>query len=152
MQENSRSIYRICLAYLYDRSHADDLYQEIQLQIWKSLDNYRGDAKLSTWVYRVAVNTAISYNTKQKTVEHVALDDAITISDNDKSAVHQQEQDITNLYKAISQLKEQDRLVVSLLLEGLSYKEIADVTGDKHLQYRCPDKQNKRKADQIINP
>ncbi|MGY0037220.1 RNA polymerase sigma factor [Pedobacter sp. NJ-S-72] len=59
------SIYRICRAYLYDVSHADDLYQEILFQIWKSIQNFKGEAKVGTWIYRIAVNTAINFNLKK---------------------------------------------------------------------------------------
>lgn len=129
LKENRKSIYRICLAYLYDRSHADDLYQEILIQIWKSLDSFRGDAQLSTWIYRIAVNTAISYNTRQNKAKHDVLHEQLTLADDEHEHQLNQNERIKQLYHAISQLKEQDRLIISLVLEGLSYKEISEVTG-----------------------
>lgn len=127
VRDNRNSIYRICLAYLYDRSYADDLYQEILLQIWSSLDSYSGAAKMSTWVYRVAMNTAITYNSLHKKNRHHELPDTVQIAD--ENPAPQQEQRMQQLYKAISMLEEQDRLIISLVLEDVSYKEIAEITG-----------------------
>jgi len=123
------SIYRICLAYLYDRSHADDLYQEIMLQVWKSLDKYKGDAKINTWVYRIAVNTAITYNQKQKRTQHDSLSaTAEVIADQGRNM--EKERQLTALTAAIRKLEEGDRIIISLVLEDLGYKEIAEVTGN----------------------
>lgn len=126
VRDNRDSIYRICRAYVYDRLWADDLYQEILLQLWGSMDSYRGTAKLSTWVYRVAVNTAITYNTRQKKHAYQQLPDISGLPDDHTPAEDEQ---LQALYRAINQLEPQDRLVISLVLEGLSYKEIAEITG-----------------------
>jgi len=128
VKDNHRSIYRICLAYLYDRSHADDLYQEILLQVWTSLDSYRGQSQLNTWVYRVAVNTAITYNALHKKSSHTPLPDTVHIADEEHYNPTTDER-LQMLYKAIAKLEEQDRLVISLVLEDLSYKQIAEITG-----------------------
>ncbi len=79
IKENHASIYRICRAYLYDVSHANDLYQEILFQVWKSLQNFKGQARVSTWIYRIAVNTAFSYNLKNKKHDHVSLPDSVQL-------------------------------------------------------------------------
>lgn len=127
LKDNHASIYRICMAYLYDRSHADDLYQEILYNIWKSLDSYKGNAQLSTWIYRVAVNTAISYNIKQKKQQHAALPDTLNIAAEERNT--QEEAQLKRLRRCIQQLEAQDRLIISLVLEDKSYKEIAEITG-----------------------
>lgn len=127
VRENHASIYRICLAYLYDKSHAADLYQEILLQVWKSLGNYKGDAKVSTWIYRIAVNTAITYNQQFSKNRYEELPETINIADT--SDAKEKESQLSMLTQAISQLETQDRLIISLVLEDLSYKEIAEITG-----------------------
>jgi len=66
VKNNHASIYRISRAYLYDVSYADDLYQDILFQLWKSVQNFKGKSKVSTWVYRIAVNSAINFNRKNK--------------------------------------------------------------------------------------
>lgn len=129
VHENKGGIYRICLAYLYDKSHADDLYQEILLQIWKSLDNFKGAAQISTWVYRIAVNTAITYNAHHKKKKHEPLPEIVNIADEHTGQAKEKEQQLASLTNAISKLEEQDRLLISLVLENISYKEIAEITG-----------------------
>lgn len=129
VRDNHGSIYRICLAYLYDKSEAQDLYQEILLQVWQSLASYKGEAKLSTWIYRIAVNTAITYNTRLKKDLTLTLPETINIADVHDDTAGAKEVQLSRLSYAISLLEEQDRLIVSLVLEDLSYKEIADITG-----------------------
>lgn len=129
VKENRDAVYRICLAYLYDRSHADDLYQEILLQAWKSLDNFRGDASISTWLYRIAVNTAITYNRKQVKNKVEALPDHLQPAVSFYSESRAKEEQLNQLSLAISRLEEQDRLLISLVLEDMSYKQIAEITG-----------------------
>jgi len=124
------SIYRICRAYLYDVSHADDLYQEILFQVWKSLQNFKGESKVGTWIYRIAVNTAISFNQKNKKHQFVSLPDFIQVP-YEETLLQKQEQEsqLDQLRYCISQLETSDRLVISLVLEDKSYKEIAEITG-----------------------
>ena len=129
VQQCHGSVYRICHAYLYNKSHADDLYQEIMLQVWKSLDKFKGEAKVNTWVYRIAVNTAISYNLQHKREQHSELPETVNVADEHAGAAKEKEQQFELLAKAISKLEEHDRLIISLVLEDLSYKEIAEITG-----------------------
>lgn len=129
VQDNHASIYRICRAYLYDRSHAEDLCQEILVRVWQNLDSYKGDAQLSTWIYRIAVNTAISYNRKNSKTQHHELPETVNLADDSHSLTAEKEQQLNALTRAISELEEHDRLVISLVLEDLSYKEIAEITG-----------------------
>ncbi len=129
VRDNQAAVYRICLAYLYDRSHAADLYQEVMLQVWKSMPRFRGDASINTWIYRIAVNTAITYNAQYKRNSYTALPDMGGIPDSGMGEKLQQEVALNKLSQAISKLEEHDRLLVSLMLEGMSYKEIAEITG-----------------------
>ncbi|MBB6502159.1 RNA polymerase sigma factor [Pedobacter cryoconitis] len=124
------SIYRICRAYLYDVSHADDLYQEILFQVWKSLQNFKGESKVGTWIYRIAVNTAISFNLKNKKQQFESLPDFIQVPyEETLQQKQEQETQLDQLRYCISQLETPDRLVISLVLEDKSYKEIAEITG-----------------------
>lgn len=128
LKNNHASIYRICMAYLYDRSHVDDLYQEILYSVWKSLDSYKGAAQISTWIYRIAVNTAISYNINNKKQQHLQLPEILNLPAEEKDA-KQEEAQFNKLRHCIQQLEAQDRLVISLVLEDKSYKDIAEITG-----------------------
>jgi len=130
VKENHASIYRICRAYLYDVSYAEDLYQEILYQIWKSIQNFKGNSKASTWIYRIAVNTAIGFNLKNSRYQHEPILDSLQMPEIDCiSEKKDEEKQLVNLRYCISQLAAQDRLIISLVLEKKSYKEIAEITG-----------------------
>jgi RNA polymerase sigma factor (sigma-70 family) len=128
---NHASIYRICRAYIYDTSLADDLYQEILFQIWKSIKNFKGNSKVSTWVYRIAVNTAISFNLKNKRHQHESLPEFLQVPYED-TLVNKKEDELKldHLRYCINLLEPADRLIISLVLEDKSYKDIAEITGN----------------------
>jgi RNA polymerase sigma-70 factor, ECF subfamily len=119
-------LHRLCHGYLGAAEDIDDLFQEIMINVWNSLPAFRGEAAIGTWLYRIAVNTALLYRRKQKPTE--PLED---FPDRGRGA-HQHLEDeerLTALREAIARLPGQDRLIVTLLLEGLSYREIAEITG-----------------------
>jgi RNA polymerase sigma-70 factor (ECF subfamily) len=124
-------IYRLCLGFMGNTSDADDLFQEVLIKVWKNLDNFREESSINTWVYRITTNTALmSLNKINKSKsKHTNL-----FPDNLKNEISQvngsyQEDKTKKLYQAISSLKEIDRIIISLLLEDNSYKEIANITG-----------------------
>lgn len=131
--ENKDKIYRICYAYLYDCSEVEDLYQDILLNIWKSLERFREESQLSTWVYRISVNTALTYNKRRKRKEKLFTYDDHGIQDFPSETQLPEkkirEKELDQLANCISQLEKQDRLIIGMLLEGVSYKEIAQVMG-----------------------
>ena len=125
-ERNKASIRRLCYGYLNSPSEVDDLFQEVMTNVWHSLPSFRGEAKISTWVYRIAVNTALVYRKKWKQAEE--LPEIQDTSPCAHTTLEEQER-LAALHRAIATLPDQERLIVTLLLEGLSYKEIADVTG-----------------------
>jgi len=130
VKDHHASIYRICRAYLYDVSHADDLYQEILYQVWKSMKNFKGKSTVSTWIYRIAVNTAISFNTKNKRHQHQPLPDLLQIPYEETLLKKQEEEkQLEQLRFCISKLEIQDRLIISLVLEDKSYAAISEIIG-----------------------
>ena len=126
--ENRSRIQRLCLAYLNSPSDIDDLFQEIMTNLWNALPSFRGDSHPNTWLYRIAVNTALLYRRRQR--PSAPLPD---IEPPDLSpSTHQHLEDaerLAALRRAIAQLPDQDRLIITLLLESLSYKEISEITG-----------------------
>lgn len=129
LNENKDRIYRLCLGYLIDKQDVDDLFQDVMINIWRGLDSFRGEAKASTWVYRIAVNTSLIYNKKikrkQQLIGYEEMDEIIDqTGENAETRMN-----LASLRKSISGLKRQDRLIITLLLEGMSYQEIADITG-----------------------
>jgi RNA polymerase sigma-70 factor, ECF subfamily len=125
-EQNRAGIRRLCHSYLNSASDVDDLFQEIMTNVWNNLPKFRGEASLSTWVYRIAVNTALVHRRRRRPSEE--LQDVPDHRVSTHRDLEWQEQ-LKALHRAIAQLGDQDRLIVSLLLEGLSYKEIADITG-----------------------
>jgi len=124
--QNKARIQRLCWGYLDSPHDAEDLFQEIMANVWNSLPSFRGESKIGTWVYRIAVNTALVHRKKWKRGEELT-----DIADSRPCAHEDLErrERLALLRKAVATLAEQDRLIVTLLLEGLSYKEMAEITG-----------------------
>lgn len=120
-------IFKVCNLYCADREDRKDLFQEIVLQIWKSLRSFRNESALSTWMYRIALNTAITHLKKQKqsvsplSVEGIEIPD---INDSDEK-----EESLKQLFAAIDQLNKIDKSIVLLYLEEKTYEEISEITG-----------------------
>ena len=132
--DNGLRIQRICRYYNSDPEDQKDMYQEVLINIWKSLDSFRGDSAVNTWIYRVAVNTSLSFT--GKTFRHMKLmipadtkylnlitDTEYPDSMDDKESRFEQLQNELNLLSVI------DKALISLMLEGLSMREIADIIG-----------------------
>ncbi len=134
VSENSGRIKRICSYYNSNAEDQKDMYQEVLVNIWKSLDSFRGDSAISTWVYRVAVNTSLTFT--GKAYRHMKLMvngdtqnlNSILDEDNLKQKLEQENQ-LDKLQSELNQLSVIDKALISLMLEGLSMKEIADVIG-----------------------
>lgn len=122
----SQQITRLCLGYTGNTALAQDLAQETFIHVWQGLHRFRGDAQHSTWIYRIAVNTCLSHlrSPKNKTPQQLPETIKTIAEENDTK-----EQDIQLLYKCISTLQETDRLIISMVLEDIPYKDIAESTG-----------------------
>lgn len=125
-REFSGRIYKLCLSYAGDRLFADDLHQETWIAVWNSLPKFRGDSQIGTWIYRIAINTCLVGLKKEKPREGASEKILAQL-------VHQETEDnskeINRLYESISQLKESDRIIITLVLEEKPYPEIAEITG-----------------------
>lgn len=105
----------------------EDLYQELVLQLWRSFERFRGDSSYSTFLYRVALNTALAWNRKARNAGRpLSLDD---LPDTEDRRADESSHEHERLTHAIQQLAPLDRAVISLALEDLSYEEIATITG-----------------------
>jgi RNA polymerase sigma-70 factor (ECF subfamily) len=113
---------------LYDEQQTDDLFQEILIEIWRSIEKFRHQSKWNTYIYRIAVNTAIKYNAKLKKSRIKTTKEVPTTTIEEKIILEKQ---FKQMYNAIQQLKPTDRLLISLVLEDLSYKEIAEILNSK---------------------
>ncbi|MEO8512588.1 MAG: RNA polymerase sigma factor [Ignavibacteria bacterium] len=135
LDENKDRIYRICCAYERNPDDRDDLYQEIIINIWKSLGKFEGRSMISTWIYRIAVNTSLMHikkESKRNSLNTEINDNTLSIPE---TSYEEKEEKIENgrkielLYKCINSLPSLDRLIISMVLDELSYKEISEVTG-----------------------
>lgn len=123
---NRSRIQRLCSGYLGSTADVEDLFQEIMINVWNSLPSFRGESLPGTWLYRIAVNTALMYRRKRRPSEPLSeLRDPTRGAQQNLEA----EERLAALHAAIAALPDQDRLIMTLLLEGLSYKEIAEITG-----------------------
>lgn len=130
IEANKASIYRICRIYAVPPMEAVDLFQEVVYHTWKSFDSYNGAAQVNTWIYRIAINVCIRYKLKlDKHNNKTKRLSAITILPATESSDSGQEERFVALRSCIQTLKEGDRSIVILYLEGLAYKEISEVTG-----------------------
>jgi len=119
-------LHKICFAYCGNPSDREDLQQEIVLQLWRSFPSFRGKSQFSTWMYRVALNTALNRTSKSAFFSEEPRAHELG---HDPGEDYDLSEEIRLLHKAISQLKKIDRAIILLWLEELSYKEIAETIG-----------------------
>ncbi len=120
-------IIKICRAYSDSEEDFEDYYQEVCLQIWRSRDNFRGDADWSTWIYRLSLNVCLTLLKKRKRSAETRDGQLPDMSQETQGAFSDEDLDL--LYQAIRSLSEVDRAVILLHLEEKSYAEIAEIMG-----------------------
>lgn len=128
LDQHKAVLFKIIRAYAFTAADRDDLFQEISIQVWHSIPTFRQEASVTTWLYRIALNTAIKWTKKERkhsdakesldTVHHILQESKIQIDER-----------LVWLYNEISRLDEIDRSIALLLLEGFSYKEMASIAG-----------------------
>lgn len=120
-------IYKTCLGFTGNSEEAKDLLQEVCINLWLGLEKFRQDANISTWIYRVTVNTCLMYKRKNK-IDIVALS-AIKELPTKVPNPSTDDTKVKLLQQFITELPEKERIIIILYLENLSYEEIAEVTG-----------------------
>ena len=127
IEAQKRTVYKVCYIYANDQDDLNDLYQETVLNLWKSFPRYRGDSTLNTWVYRIAMNTCITFlrrsNARPQIVPMTANVASMAAEDNEMAG------QLRELYRLISQLGKLERALILLWLEERSYEEIANILG-----------------------
>ena len=126
VREQKSTIYTVCYMFSNDEDEVSDLFQETLINLWKGFESFRHESKLSTWIYRVAMNTCISADRKKRrqgTKVPLSMDiDLYNDEDHETKQVRQ-------LHERIQRLDLIDRALVMMWLEGMNYDEIADVIG-----------------------
>jgi RNA polymerase sigma-70 factor, ECF subfamily len=124
---NRGILYKICRMYGATEPDRQDLFQEIVIQLWRAYPSFRGEAKFSTWLYRIALNTAISDLRKQR--RHLTSVDLDQLQIQDIQYNTEQEEQLQSLYAAINRLTEVEKALTMLYLEDKSYVEMEEILG-----------------------
>ncbi|WP_149275814.1 sigma-70 family RNA polymerase sigma factor [Pareuzebyella sediminis] len=128
IKENEGIIYKVTKIYTDQYADQQDLYQEIVYQLWKSFDSFNGKSKISTWIYKVALNTSLMHiKRKTKHPKPITIPDILLKTEDKKDTL--MDDRIALLYKQIKKLNEGEKAIIFLFLEGKKHKEIAAITG-----------------------
>ncbi len=124
--EYKEVIAKVCSVYCSESAPFADLYQEVMVSLWTGLDSFKGDAKLSTWIYRVAINTCITWTRRnRKHSFNLPIEAGLDIPD----LTSDQGAQIAQLYALISKLNDFDKALITLWLEDKSYDDISAILG-----------------------
>ncbi len=126
LRQNQGIIYKLVALYANDAEEKKDLYQEVLLQAWKGWASYRGDAKFSTWLYRICLNTIFTQKRKKHRLDYKDNLEGIAPAVQNSSV---QKEDALRLQQAIRQLAETDRALISMHLDGYENSEVAEIIG-----------------------
>ena len=152
LQNNQNIVHKVCTLYTNDRDAHNDLFQEITIQLWKAYPKFRSESKFSTWMYRVALNTAITLYRKSKrsiqTQDYESVIFKIKADEYDET----EEQQLKLMYNAVKQLGDIDKALVFLYLEDKNYTEIAETIGITEVNARVKMNRIKTKLRTILNP
>lgn len=151
LETNQNIVHKICRIYANGEAAHKDLFQEITIQLWKAYPKFRGDSKFSTWMYRVALNTAITLYRKQK--RRVKTQDWDQYSFKIKAEEYDDttEQNLKLMYQAIKELNDIDKALVFLYLEDKNYTEISDALGISEVNARVKMNRVKKKLKELLS-
>lgn len=148
-QANSKKIYHLCYSYTGDDETANDLMQETFMKVWQNLDKFRNQALISTWIYRIAVNTCLSYLRLEKRQAKDELTE--TIIETKEEEISDKNEQVAALYKCIARLEENERIIITMVLDELPYPEIAEISGISEGNLRVKIHRIKQKLTQLYN-
>jgi RNA polymerase sigma-70 factor (ECF subfamily) len=149
IRDNNGLILKVCNLYAATPQDRQDLYQEIVIQLWRSIAKFRNESKLTTWMYRVALNTAISDYRKQQ--RKISTSDLTLIAEDfaDQVEYGDKEARLQSLYSAINHLHEIEKAIVMLYLDDKSYEEMEDILGINQNNLRVKMNRIKEKLRQL---
>jgi len=124
--EHQALIHKICRMYRDSKEDREDLFQEITYQLWKAYPSFQGRAKISTWMYRIGLNTAIATFRKPKITQPQAHNDIERMNISEGFA---EDDNSLKLHWAIKQMNKSDKALIALYLDDLSYQEMAEILG-----------------------
>lgn len=124
IKENERIILKVCNIYCREPEDREDLYQDILVQLWKSFPNFSRKSKITTWMYRIAFNTAVSRFRKEKKQPSQEQ-----ISDRFVTDSLSEDENVSLLYSGIDSLNKIEKAIITLYMDGIKYKEIGEIMG-----------------------
>jgi RNA polymerase sigma-70 factor (ECF subfamily) len=148
-EANSKKIFHLCLGYTGDTDAANDLLQETFLKVWQNLDKFRNQAMISTWIYRIAVNTCLTYLRSEKRQAKDELTE--TLAETRAEEFSEKNEQVALLYKCISKLEESERIIITMVLDELPYPEIAEISGISEGNLRVKIHRIKQKLTELYN-
>lgn len=151
-EKHQNIAHKICRIYTNDQHSHKDLFQEITIQLWKAYPKFRGDSKFSTWMYRVALNTAITLYRKKKRDVKTQDYDAVHFRIKAEDYNDETEQQLNLMYSAIKELNDIEKALVFLYLEDKNYREISETLGISEVNARVKMNRVKTKLKSILNP
>ena len=149
VKEHEPLLYKVCRIYANTEADRDDLFQEIVIQLWKAYPRFKGYAKFSTWLYRVAINTAITGLRKKQDFITSYEPESLPTNMSEESSSHLEEERLAQLYKAIAQLNQVEKAIVMLYMEDRSYEEMEEILGINQGNLRVKMSRIKEKIRQL---
>lgn len=149
MEKHKGILHKVSRMYMDDAEDRNDLVQEIVLQLWKSYERFEGNSQFSTWMYRVSLNTALTYfkQEKKKAEKYTFLENLDKVDDVD---VSEKETQLELFYRAVHELNKVEKALIFLFLEGQSHKEIGQNLGITEGNARVKLNRTKEKLQIII--
>lgn len=151
IEKHKGIIFKISKMYMDDKDDRDDLFQEITYQVWKAYPNFKGESEFSTWLYRIALNTAIIFLKYEKKRSFIDNEDFSNYKIAEDEYDHEKEEKLAEMYKAIHQLNAIDKAFIFYYLEDFSGREIAEQMGISEGNVRVKMNRAKNKLKDILN-
>ena len=152
LEKHQNIVHKVCRLYTNNYDAHNDLFQEITIQLWKAYPKFRGDAKFSTWMYRVGLNTAITLYRKSKRSINTQKFSDVQFKISAEEYDDTEEQQLKLLYNAVRQLNDIEKALVFLYLEDKNYNEISETLGISEVNARVKMNRVKTKLKTILNP
>lgn len=151
-QEHHAMVMQMCLGFVKgDKDIASDLLQEIFISVWNHLENFKGRSTYKTWIYKITVNSCLQYVRKQNkkqtfSITNIDIETPEDAQTEDKATTNS----VSNLYKAIGELKELDRLLIMMMLDNQDYDTIGEVIGINSTNVRVKIHRIKKRLKKIL--
>lgn len=151
MEKHKGVIFKISKMYMDNFDDQKDLFQEITFQVWKAYPSFEGRSEFSTWLYRIALNTAILFLKSEKKRSFIQNDEMKNFKINQEDYNDEDEQKLKKMYEAINQLNTIDKALVFYYLENYSGKQVAEQLGITEVNARVKLNRAKEKLKELIN-